>query len=222
MPDLLLELFSEEIPARMQTRAAEDLCCLVVAALHERGLPYVGAASFATPRRLALHICGLPARQPDRREEKRGPRVGAPEAAIAGFLKSTGLKSIAEAKILRDSKKGEFYVAVSEEKGRGTIEVLAEILPSVIKIFPCPKLRRWGEATARLGSLRWVRPLHAILATFAPETEDTDVVPFAIDGLRSSNVTCGHRFMAPGKIKVRRFGDYVAALAKAKVVLDSA
>jgi glycyl-tRNA synthetase beta chain len=222
MPDLLLELFSEEIPARMLARAAEDLCRLVTVALQERGLKREGAAGFATPRRLALHVSGLPARQPDRREEKRGPRVGAPEAAIAGFLKSTGLKSIAEAKILRDSKKGEFYVAVSEEKGRGTIDVLAEILPSVIKSFPWPKSMRWGEASARPGSLRWVRPLHAILATFGPETEDTDVVPFAIDGLRSSNVTFGHRFMAPGKIKVRRFGDYVAALEKAKVVLDSA
>src|ERR1700746_2883017 len=202
MPDLLLELFSEEIPARMLARAAEDLCRLVTVALQERGLKREGAAGFATPRRLALPFSGLAARQPDRREEKRGPRVGAPEAAIAGFLKSTGLKSIAEAKILRDSKKGEFYVAVSEEKGRCTIEVLAEILPSVIKSFPWPKSMLWGEASARPGSLRWVRPLHAILATFGPETEDTDVVPFAIDSLRSSNVTFGHRFMAPNTIKV--------------------
>jgi glycyl-tRNA synthetase beta chain len=222
MPDLLLELFSEEIPARMQARAAEDLCRLVTAALLERGLPHEGAAGFATPRRLALHVCGLPARQPDRREEKRGPRVGAPEAAIAGFLKSTGLKSIAEAKILRDSKKGEFYVAVLEERGRDTIEVLAEILPAIIRSFPWPKSMRWGEASARAGSLRWVRPLHAIVATFGPETEDTEVVPFAVDGLRSGNVTFGHRFMAPGAIKVRRFGDYVAALEKTKVVLDPA
>ncbi len=222
MPDLLLELFSEEIPARMQTRAAEDLCRLVVEALRARGLPHEGAASFATPRRLALHICGLPARQPDRREEKKGPRVGAPEAAIAGFLKSTGLKSLADAKIQRDSKKGEFYVAVIVEKGRDTIEVLAEILPAVIKNFPWPKSMRWGEASAQAGSLRWVRPLHAILATFGPETEQTEVVPFAVDGVRSGNVTFGHRFMAPGQIRVRRFHDYVAALQKAKVVLDPA
>ncbi len=222
MPDLLLELFSEEIPARMQARAAEDLCRLVTGALLERGLPHEGAAGFATPRRLALHICGLPARQPDRREEKRGPRVGAPEAAIAGFLKGAGLKSITEAKVLRDLKKGEFYVAVIEEKGCDTIEVLAEILPAVIRNFPWPKSMRWGEASARAGSLRWVRPLHAIVATFGPETEDTEVVPFVVDGLRSGNVTFGHRFMAPGKIKVRRFGDYVTALEKANVVLDSA
>ena len=139
MPDLLLELFSEEIPARMQARAAEDLCRLVLGALHQRGLQHEGAASFATPRRLALHICGLPARQPDRREEKKGPRVGASEAAVAGFLKSAGLRSLAEAKIQRDSKKGEFYVAVIVEQGRDTSEVLAEILPAVIKSFPWPK-----------------------------------------------------------------------------------
>jgi len=206
----------------MQARAAEDLCRLVTGALQERGIKHEGAAGFATPRRLALHICGLPARQPDRREEKKGPRVGAPEASIAGFLKSAGLKTITEAKILRDSKKGEFYAAVFEEKGRDTIAVLAEILPGVIRNFPWPKSMRWGEASARAGSLRWVRPLHAILATFGPETEATEVVPFAVDSLQSSNVTFGHCFMAPGKIKVRRFGDYVAALEKAKVVLDTA
>jgi glycyl-tRNA synthetase beta chain len=222
MPDLLLELFSEEIPARMLARAAEDLRRLVIGALRERGLSHEGAASFATPRRLALHISGLPARQPDRRDEKRGPRVGAPDAAVQGFLKSAGLKSLAEAKIQRDSKKGEFYIAVMEQKGRATIEVLAEVLPAAIKGFPWPKSMRWGEASARTGALRWVRPLHAILATFGPETEVTEVVPFAVDGIAAGNFTFGHRFMAPGKIKVRRFDDYVAALEKAKVVLDPA
>ncbi|PNE12477.1 MAG: glycine--tRNA ligase subunit beta [Beijerinckiaceae bacterium] len=222
MPDLLLELFSEEIPARMQAGAAEDLRRLVTGALRERGLSHEGAASFATPRRLALHISGLPARQPDTRDEKRGPRVGAPDAAVQGFLKSAGLKSLAEAKIQRDSKKGEFYVAVAEQKGRATIEVLAEVLPAAIKGFPWQKSMRWGEASARTGSLRWVRPLHAILATFGPETEETEVVPFAVDGVAADNFTFGHRFMAPGKIKVRRFDDYAAALEKAKVVLDPA
>jgi glycyl-tRNA synthetase beta chain len=222
MPDLLLELFSEEIPARMQARAAEDLRRLVAGALRERGLSHEGAASFVTPRRLALHMAGLPTRQPDTRDEKRGPRVGAPDAAVQGFLKSAGLKSLAEAKIQRDSKKGEFYIAVIEQKGRATIEVLAEVLPAVIKDFPWPKSMRWGEASARTGSLRWVRPLHAILATFGPETEATEVVPFAVDGVSAGNFTFGHRFMAPGKIKVRRFDDYVAALEKAKVVLDPA
>ncbi|MGB6177547.1 MAG: glycine--tRNA ligase subunit beta [Methylocella sp.] len=222
MADLLLELFSEEIPARMQARAAEDLRRLVTGALRERGLSHEGAASFATPRRLVLHIAGLPARQPDTREEKRGPRVGAPDAAVQGFLKSAGLTSLAEAKIQRASKKGEFYVAVREQKGRETIEVLAEVLPAAIQGFPWPKSMRWGEASARTGSLRWVRPMHAILATFGPETEATEVVPFAVDGVAAGNFTFGHRFMAPGKIKVRRFGDYVAALEKAKVVLDPA
>jgi glycyl-tRNA synthetase beta chain len=222
MPDLLLELFSEEIPARMQARAAEDLRRLVTGALRERGLSHEGAASFVTPRRLALHISGLPARQPDTRDEKRGPRVGAPDAAVQGFLKSAGLKLLAEAKIQRDSKKGEFYVAVMEQKGRATIEVLAEVLPTTIKGFPWPKSMRWGEASARTGALRWVRPLHAILATFGPETEETEVVRFAVDGVAAGNFTFGHRFMAPGKIKVRRFDDYVAALEKAKVVLDPA
>jgi glycyl-tRNA synthetase beta chain len=222
MPDLLLELFSEEIPARMQARAAEDLRRLVTGALRERGLSHEGAASFVTPRRVALHISGLPARQPDRLDEKRGPRVGAPDAAVQGFLKSAGLKSLAEAKIQRDSKKGEFYIAVMEQKGSATIEVLAEILPATIKGFPWPKSMRWGEASARTGSLRWVRPLHAILATFGPETEETEGVRFAVDGVAAGNFTFGHRFMAPGKIKVRRFDDYVAALEKAKVVLDPA
>ena len=222
MPDLLLELFSEEIPARMQARAAEDLRRLVTGALRERGLSHEGAASFVTPRRLALHISSLPARQPDTRDEKRGPRVGAPDSAVQGFLKSVGLKSLAEAKILRDSKKGEFYIAVMEQKGRATIEVLAEVLPAAIKGFPWPKSMRWGEASAQPGSLEWVRPLHAILATFGPETEETEVVRFAVDGVVAGNFTFGHRFMAAGKIKVRRFDDYVAALEKAKVVLDPA
>ena len=206
----------------MQARAAEDLRRLVTGALRERGLSHEGAASFVTPRRLALHIAGLPARQPDTRDEKRGPLVGAPDAAVQGFLKSAGLKSLAEAKIQRNSKKGEFYVAVMEQKGRETIEVLAEVLPAAIKGFPWPKSMRWGETSARTGALRWVRPLHAILATFGPETEETEVVPFAADGVAAGNFTFGHRFMASGKIKVRRFDDYVAALEKAKVVLDPA
>ncbi|HZM07464.1 MAG TPA: glycine--tRNA ligase subunit beta [Methylocella sp.] len=222
MPDLLLELFSEEIPARMQAQAADDLNRLVTGALRERGLSHEGAVSFATPRRLALHISGLPARQPDTSEEKRGPRVGAPDAAVQGFLKNAGLASLAEAKIQRDPKKGEFYIAIIEQKGRDTLDVLAEVLPAVIKSFPWPKSMRWGAASVRADALRWVRPLHAILATFGPETEETEVVPFVVDGLNASTFTFGHRFMAPGKIKVRRFDDYVPALEKAKVVLDPA
>src|SRR5271166_3070603 len=223
MPDLLLELFSEEIPARMQAQAADDLKRLVTEALTERGLSFEGAASFATPRRLALHVAALPARQPDLREEKKGPRVGAPDAAVQGFLKSAGLASISEAKIEVDpKKKGEFYVAVIERKGRATIDVLAEALPAIVKRFPWPKSMRWGAASIRSESLRWVRPLHSILATFGPETEDPEIVPFSVDGITAGNVTFGHRFMAPQPIKVRRFDDYLPALEKAKVVLDPA
>jgi glycyl-tRNA synthetase beta chain len=223
MPELLLELFSEEIPARMQAQAADDLKRLVSDALGARGLRFEGAASFATPRRLALHVAGLPARQPDLREEKKGPRVGAPAAAVEGFLKSAGLASIADAKIEVDpKKKAEFYIAVIERKGAATIDVLAEILPAVVRRFPWPKSMRWGAASIRPDSLRWVRPLHSILATFGPETEEPDTVPFAIDGIAAGNVTYGHRFMAPQAISVRRFDDYAPALEKAKVVLDPA
>ena len=223
MSDLLLELFSEEIPARMQAQAAADLKKLVTEALVERGLLYEGAASFATPRRLALHIAGLPARQPDTREEKKGPRVGAPDAAVQGFLKSAGLASLDEAKIEADPKgKGEFYVAIIERQGLPTIDVLAQILPAVIRAFPWPKSMRWGRASQRSDALRWVRPLHSIVATFGPETEEPRVVPFEVDGIVAGDVTYGHRFMAPGEIRVRRYDDYVPALERARVVLDPA
>jgi glycyl-tRNA synthetase beta chain len=220
MPDFLLELFSEEIPARMQAQAADDLKRLVTGALSEQGLAFEGAVSFATPRRLALHIAGLPERQQDRGEVKKGPRVGAPEAAVQGFLKSAGLTSINEAKIQVEPKKGEFYVAVIAHPGRGTAALLAEILPGILKNFPWPKSMRWGEASAASDALRWVRPLHSILATFGPETEEVEIVNFALDGIVSGNHTCGHRFMAPDAITIRRFDDYVSALEKAKVVLD--
>ena len=216
MPDLLLELFSEEIPARMQARAAEDLRKLVTDRLVEAGLAYEGAKAFATPRRLALAVQGIPAKQPDVKEEKKGPRVGAPEGAIAGFLKSAGLKSINEAKVEKD-KKGDFYIAVIEKSGRPAIEVIGEIVQDVIRGFPWPKAMRWGS-----GRLTWVRPLHSIVATFGPETEEPEIVPVNVDGITASNVTHGHRFMAPEPITVRRFGDYVQKLEKAKVVLDPA
>ena len=222
MPDLLLELFSEEIPARMQTQAAADLRRLVTDALIERGVAYEGAAAFATPRRLALHIAGLPMRQPDAREERKGPRVGAPEAAIQGFLKSAGLAAIEQATIQKDPKKGEFYVAVIERPGAATIDILAEIIPAAIKNFPWPKSMRWGADSVRADALRWVRPLHAILATFDLENEAPEVVRFAVNGLQSGDVTYGHRFMAPAPIKVKRFDDYAPALELAFVVLDAA
>ncbi|MFC6791918.1 glycine--tRNA ligase subunit beta [Methylobacterium komagatae] len=221
MPDLLLELRSEEIPARMQRRAAEDLRKLVTDALVARGFLYEGAKAFATPRRLALHIAGLPARGEAVREERRGPRVGAPDAAVQGFLKGAGLTSLDQATTITDPKKGEFYLAVIEKPGRETLDVLAEILPEIIKSFPWPKAMRWGAASAQPGSLRWVRPLQSIVATFGPETESPEVVPFEIGGIRAGTTTYGHRFLAPGPIEVRRFDDYIQALEKAKVILDA-
>ena len=216
MPDLLLEFLSEEIPARMQARAAEDLRKLVTDRLVAAGLVYEGAKAFATPRRLALSVHGIPARQPDIKDEKKGPRVGAPENAIAGFLKAAGLNSIKDAKIQPD-KKGDFYVAVIEKQGRTAIEVIAEIIPDVVQTFPWPKSMRWGS-----GRLNWVRPLHSIIATFGPETEEPDVVRFSVGGLAAGDETRGHRFMAPAPLKVRHFDDYMAKLEKAKVVLDPA
>jgi glycyl-tRNA synthetase beta chain len=221
MPDLLLELFSEEIPARMQRRAAEDLKRLVTDALVERGFLYEGARALATPRRLALTVHGLPARGQDVREERKGPRVGAPEAAVQGFLKGAGLASLDQARVVSDPKKGEFYVAVIERPGRPTPEVLAEIVPAIVRAFPWPKSMRWGAASGRPGALTWVRPLHSIVCTFGPETEEPEVVRFSVDGIEAGDVTYGHRFHAPGPIRVRRFEDYAAALRDAFVVLDA-
>jgi glycyl-tRNA synthetase beta chain len=220
MPDLLLELFSEEIPARMQARAAEDLRKAVTDRLVAAGLVYEGARAFVTPRRLTLSVHGVPARQPDLREEKKGPRVGAPDNAIAGFLKGAGLKSIDEAKVQPD-KKGDFYVAVIEKPGRAAIDVIGEMLPEVIKGFPWPKSMRWGEQSKAPGALNWVRPLHSIVATFGPETEEPEIVPFSVGGIAAGNETRGHRFLAPAPFTVRRFADYAQKLDKAKVVLDA-
>jgi len=219
MPDLLLEFLSEEIPARMQARAAEDLRKAVTDRLVDAGLVYEGAKAFVTPRRLALAVQGLPVRQPDRREEKKGPRVGAPEQAIAGFLKSAGLKSIAEAKVQPD-KKGDFYVAVVEKPGRPALDVISEILPAVVKSFPWPKSMRWGARSKDPGALAWVRPLHSIVATFGPETEEPDIVSFTVDGISAGNMTRGHRFLAPNTFTVRHLADYLSKLDKAKVVPD--
>ncbi|MFZ1952236.1 MAG: glycine--tRNA ligase subunit beta [Pseudolabrys sp.] len=221
MPDLLLEFLSEEIPARMQARAAEDLRKLVTDRLVAEGLTYEGASAFATPRRLALTVHGLPAKQPDVKEEKKGPRVGAPDNAIAGFLKAAGLKSINEAKVQPD-KKGDFYIAVIDRPGRGAIDVIKDVLHATIATFPWPKSMRWGARSAKPGALSWVRPLHSIVATFGPESEDPEIVPLDIDGIKGGDETRGHRFMAPMPFKVRRFEDYVAKLEKAKVVVDPA
>jgi glycyl-tRNA synthetase beta chain len=222
MPDLLLEFFSEEIPARMQARAAEDLKKLVTDRLVGAGLTYEGATAFATPRRLALAVAGIPVRQPDVKEERKGPRVDANEKAIAGFLKAAGLASVEQAKVEKDPKKGDFYVAVIEKAGRPAIEVIGEIVPDVAKSFPWPKAMRWGEASAHPGALNWVRPLHSIVAMFGPETEEPDVVKFDVGGIAAGDTTQGHRFLAPAPIKVKRLDDYVAKLEKAKVVVDPA
>jgi glycyl-tRNA synthetase beta chain len=219
MPELLLELFSEEIPARMQAKAAEDLRRMVTDKLVAEGLVYEGAKAFATPRRLALTVHGIPARQPDLKTERRGPKIGAADAAVQGFLKATGLQSLDEAKIQRDPK-GDFYIALIEKPGRDAIEVLAEILPVIIRTFPWPKSMRWGARSGKPGSLSWVRPLHAITATFGIETEEPDVVKFSVDGIETGQTTYGHRFMAPAAINVRRFEDYEAKLKAAKVILD--
>jgi glycyl-tRNA synthetase beta chain len=220
MPDLLLELFSEEIPARMQAKAADDLRRMVTDKLVAEGLVYEGAKAFATPRRLTLTVHGIPARQSDLKEERKGPRVGGPDAAIQGFLKATGLASLDEAKIQRDPKKGDFYIALIEKPGRATLDVLADMLPVIVRTFPWPKSMRWGERSARPGALQWVRPLHTVVATFGMETEEPEVVPFAVDGIAAGQTTFGHRFMAPAPISVRRFEDYEAKLQAAKVVLD--
>ncbi len=180
------------------------------------GLTYEGAKAFATPRRLALTVQGVPVRAPDLKEERKGPKVGAPEQAIAGFLRAAGLTSIDQAKVQAD-KKGDFYVAITEKAGRDAIAVIADMVPEVVRTFPWPKSMRWGS-----GKLNWVRPLHSIVATFGPETEEPVIVPFEIDGIKGGDVTRGHRFLAPDAITVRRFDDYVAKLETAKVVLDAA
>ena len=222
MPDLLLEFFSEEIPARMQARAMEDLKKLVTDKLVDAGLTYEGATAFATPRRLALAVAGIPVRQPDVKEERKGPRIDANEKAIAGFLKAAGLASVEQAKIEKDPKKGDFYVAVIEKAGRPAIEVIGEIVPEVAETFPWPKAMRWGEASAKPGALNWVRPLHSIVAMFGPETEEPEIVSFKVGGIASGDTTRGHRFLAPDAIKVKRLDDYIARLEKAKVVVDPA
>ncbi|MET2827914.1 glycine--tRNA ligase subunit beta [Mesorhizobium shangrilense] len=221
MPDLLLELRSEEIPARMQRKAAGDLKKMLTDGLVEAGLTYEAAREYWTPRRLTLDIRGLNARSKDIREEIKGPATTAPEQAVQGFLRKAGLSSIAEAHVHSDPKKGDFYVAHISKPGRAAEDIIAELVPGIIRTFPWPKSMRWGPASAKPGSLRWVRPLQTILCTFGPETEEPVIVDFEIDGIRAGNVTYGHRFHAPGAITVRRFDDYVSKLEAAKVVLDA-
>jgi len=209
MPQLLLELFSEEIPARMQKRAEEDLLKLVREKLSARGLSFEKVQTFSAPRRLGLVIDDLAAKAADVNEEKKGPRVGAPDQAVQGFLKSAGLKSIDEAQIVED-KKGAFYVARVERAGRPTPEIVQEALPEVVRAFPWPKSMRSGES-----DLQWVRPLHNILCLF-----DGKAVKIDVDTVPSEPVTWGHRFHAPARIEPKDFADYATKLRAAKVEID--
>ncbi len=232
MPELLLELFSEEIPARFQQRAADDLRRLVTDALVENGLTYAGARSFATPRRVVLTVQGLTARSADISEERKGPRVDAPEKAVQGFLRSAGLGSVDEAEIRSDPKKGDYYVATINKPGKPAGEIIGAVMPGLIRDFPWPKSMRWGARSAPemsewsdsiaegSSSLRWVRPLRSMLCTFGPETEEPETITFEVSGLVSGNLTYGHRFMAPQAISIKRYDDYVSRLETAYVVLD--
>ncbi|MFN6004519.1 MAG: glycine--tRNA ligase subunit beta [Paracoccaceae bacterium] len=214
MPDLLIELFSEEIPARMQARAREDLRKLVTDGLVEAGLTYASAGAFSTPRRLVLSVEGLTAESRPVREERKGPSTSAPAQAVEGFLRSTGLTL--EQLERRADKKGETFYAVMEKPGRAAAVIVAEVLDAVIRAFPWPKSMRWGN-----GTLRWVRPLQSIICLLSDET-GAHVVPLTVDGIVAGNVTEGHRFMGNGRFTVHGFDDYVVKLKRAKVVLDTA
>jgi glycyl-tRNA synthetase beta chain len=213
MPDLLIELFSEEIPARMQPRARDDLRKMITDGLVNAGLTYASAGAFSTPRRLALSVEGLTAHSPALREERKGPRTDAPDAALQGFLRSTGLTR--DQLEIRDDKKAQVYFAVVEKPGRPAAEIVAEVLEATIRNFPWPKSMRWGA-----GSLRWVRPLHSILCILTTEA-GAEVVPLTVDGIVAGNTTRGHRFMAPGVLAVTGFDDYAAKLRAAKVMLSA-
>lgn len=213
MPNLLIELFSEEIPARMQAGAAENLKTLVTNGLVEAGLTYSGAKAFSTPRRLALAVEGVSAESPTVREERKGPKVGAPEKAIEGFLRGAGISrgDLEE----RETPKGAIYFATIEKEGRAAEAIIAETLEATIRNFPWPKSMRWGD-----GSLRWVRPLHSIICLFEDEA-GSRVIDFEIDGIKSGATTEGHRFMAPKRFSVTSFDDYEAQLKRAFVVLNA-
>jgi len=213
MPDLLIELFCEEIPARMQTRAAEDLKKRVTDGLVEAGLTYAGASGLSTPRRLTLAVEGLLAASPDLHEERKGPKVGAPDKAVEGFLRGAGVtrNQLEE----RETPKGQFYFATIDKPGKPAAGIVATVLENVIRNFPWPKSMRWGT-----GSLRWVRPLQSILCILSDEA-GASVVPLDIDGIKSGDSTEGHRFMVPGRFSVASFGDYEAKLKRAHVVLSA-
>lgn len=214
MPDLLIELFSEEIPARMQARACADLQKLITDGLVDAGLTYGSAGAFSTPRRLALSVEGLTAESPTTKEERKGPRGDAPEKAVEGFLRATGLTR--DDLEIRDEKKGQVFFASITREGRPASVIVAEVLEAAIRNFPWPKSMRWGA-----GSLRWVRPLHSILCILSDEA-GAEVVALNVDGITSSDSTEGHRFMAPARFSVTSFDDYQAKLKRAFVILDGA
>ncbi|MEZ6031217.1 MAG: glycine--tRNA ligase subunit beta [Hyphomonadaceae bacterium] len=216
MPQLLLEILSEEIPARMQAKAEADLLGAMREWLAANGLIPGPSKSFSGPRRVGCVIDDVPVKAQDVREERKGPKVGAPQQAIDGFLRSAGLKSIDDAKVQED-KKGAFYLAVIEKPGKAAVDVIAEAVPAIVRDFHWPKSMRWGpNLTNKNGDLRWVRPISRILCTF-----DGEVVPFEIEGIRSDCYTEGHRVMGRGPYKVRRFDDYADVLKnKGRVILD--
>ncbi|KEC55340.1 glycine--tRNA ligase subunit beta [Bartonella koehlerae] len=222
MSDLLLELFSEEIPSRIQRKAAADLKKSVTDQLVNAGLTYKAAHEYWTPRRLTLNIRGLSIRSKDTHEERKGPSIKSPQHVIDGFLRATGLRDISETHITHDYKKGDFYIAKIIKKGRSAEEIIADILPEIIRNFPWPKSMRWGKDSEKSGALKWIRSLQNILCVFGPEIGETHVIPFTIGSLKSNNLTYGHRFLSDGKpIKVRRFDDYITQLEIHKVILDA-
>ncbi|VEJ44993.1 glycine--tRNA ligase subunit beta [Bartonella vinsonii] len=222
MSDLLLELFSEEIPARMQRKAAADLKKCLTDQLVKAGLTYKAAQEYWTPRRLTLDIRGLSLCSKDIHEERKGPSTKSPQHVIDGFLRTTGLSDISEADIAHDSKKGDFYIAKIIKKGRKAEEIIADILPDIIRNFPWPKSMRWGEDSAKSGALKWIRSLQNILCIFGPEIGETHVIPFTVGSLKSNNLTYGHRFLSDGNpIQIRRFDDYITKLEAHKVILDA-
>ena len=212
MPDLLIELLSEEIPARMQRRASLDFEKLLTDGISELGLSYESSAAFTTPRRLVLVLENVSNKSLSRSEERRGPRTDAPEKAIQGFLKSTGF-DLSQLEV-RQEKKGEFYYATFQTKGREAAEVISVVLEKIIRNFPWPKSMRWGET-----SLKWVRPLHSIVCILYDD-DDSKIVDINIEGISSGDKTYGHRFMGSGEFSVTSFEDYAAKLKKNYVVLD--
>lgn len=208
MAELFLEIFSEEIPARMQAKARADLERLVCAALKDAGLAYEKAVTYTTPRRLVLKLDGVPLATPDVREERRGPRADAPEKAIEGFLRGAGLSR--DDLVEREDKKGAFLYAVIEKKGGEAADVIAGFMPDIIRNFPWPKSQRWGA-----GALKWVRPLHSIACVL-----DGKIVKFEIGGIKSDHFTHGHRFMSPEPIEIKGLADYSKKLKQSHVMID--